>query len=82
MNAIGGFSAPLNGVRRGHPTKMSSHQETVGFGLSGIHTTTNVEMSADRGHRNFFTLSLIFSSAEPIAALWDWTQAIGPQGNA
>jgi hypothetical protein len=27
MNAIGEFSAPLNGVRRGHPAKMSSRQK-------------------------------------------------------
>jgi len=27
MNAIGEFSAPLNGVRRGHPEKMSSRQK-------------------------------------------------------
>jgi hypothetical protein len=38
-NAIGGFSARLNGVRRGHPAKMSSlqKQETPRRGLSGTH---------------------------------------------
>ena len=36
MNAIGGFSARLNGFRPGHPAKMSSRQkqETQSFGLS------------------------------------------------
>ena len=45
MNAIGGFSAPLNGVRPGHPAKMSSHQkqETPRTGLSGTHYMTDVE---------------------------------------
>jgi phage FluMu protein Com len=45
MNAIGGFSAPLNGVRPGYPAKMSSHQkqETPRTGLSGTHYMTNVE---------------------------------------
>jgi hypothetical protein len=39
MNAIVGFSARLNGVRRGHPAKMSSRQkqETPKCGLSGTH---------------------------------------------
>jgi hypothetical protein len=39
MNAIGEFSAPLNGVRRGHPEKMSSRQKqkTPSSGLSGTH---------------------------------------------
>jgi hypothetical protein len=42
MNAIGGFSAPLNGFRPGHTAKMSSRQmqET---GLSGTHPMTGVE---------------------------------------
>jgi hypothetical protein len=41
MNAIGGFFARLNGIRRGHPAKMSSRQkqETPGSGLSGRHST-------------------------------------------
>jgi hypothetical protein len=45
MNAIGGFSAPLNGVRRGHSAKMSSRQkqETPRTGLSGTHYMTDVE---------------------------------------
>jgi hypothetical protein len=46
MNVIGGFSAPLNGVRPGYLAKMSSHQkqETPGYSLSGtIHTMTDVE---------------------------------------
>jgi hypothetical protein len=45
MNAIRGFSAPLNGVQPGHLAKMSSRQkqETRGGGLSGTHTMTNVE---------------------------------------
>jgi hypothetical protein len=34
MNAIGGFSARLNGVRQGHPAKMSSRQKLT-CGLSG-----------------------------------------------
>jgi hypothetical protein len=44
-NAIGGFSAPLNGVRRGHSAKMSSRQkqETPRTGLSGTHYMTDVE---------------------------------------
>ena len=39
-----GFSARLNGVRRGHFTKMSSRQkqETPSSGLSGTHSMTNV----------------------------------------
>jgi hypothetical protein len=39
MNAIGGFSARLNGVRLGHPAKMSRRQkqETRKCGLSGTH---------------------------------------------
>jgi hypothetical protein len=36
MNAIGGFSARLNGVRQGHPAKMSSRQKLT-CGLSGTH---------------------------------------------
>jgi hypothetical protein len=47
MNATGGFSAPLNGVRRGHSAKMSSRQkqETPRRGLSGpTHTLTDGEM--------------------------------------
>jgi hypothetical protein len=45
MNVIGGFSAPLNGVRRGHPAKMSSRQkqETPSSGFSGTPSMTNVE---------------------------------------
>jgi len=47
MNAIGGFSAPLNGVRPSYPAKMSSHQkqETPRTGLSGTHymNMTDVE---------------------------------------
>jgi hypothetical protein len=45
MNAIGGFSAPLNGVRPGNPAEMSSHQkqETPRTGLSGTHYMTDVE---------------------------------------
>jgi hypothetical protein len=41
MNAIGGFSARLNGFRRGHASKMSSRQkqETPRYGLSGTHRT-------------------------------------------
>ena len=43
MNAIGGFSAPLNGVRRGHSAKMSS-KETPSRGLSGpTYTKTDDE---------------------------------------
>jgi hypothetical protein len=44
MNAIGGYSAPLNGVRRGHSAKMSSRQkqETPRTGL-GTHYMTDVE---------------------------------------
>src|SRR6516162_9616554 len=40
-----GFSAPPNGVRRGHPAKMSRRQkqETPNSGLSGTHSMTNVE---------------------------------------
>ena len=40
MNAIGAFSARLNGVRRGYPAKMSSRQEqkTPSSGLSGTHS--------------------------------------------
>ena len=43
MNAIGGFSARLNGVR--HPAKMSSRkkQEATSFGLSGKPIMTDVE---------------------------------------
>jgi len=39
MNAIRGFSAPLNGIRPGHPEKMSSRQKqgTPTRGLSGTH---------------------------------------------
>ena len=50
MNAIGGFSAPLNGVRPGYPANMSTHQkqETPRTGLSGIHYSTDVENSAAR----------------------------------
>jgi hypothetical protein len=41
MNAIGRFSAPLNGFRRGHPTRMSSRQkqETPRHGLNRTHPT-------------------------------------------
>jgi len=44
MNAIGGFSAPLSGVRRSHQ-KMSSRQkqETPSSGLSGTHYMAGVE---------------------------------------
>lgn len=40
-----GFSAPLNGLRPGHPLKMSSRQrqETPSSGLSGTHYMTGVE---------------------------------------
>ena len=50
MNAIGGFSAPLNGVRPGYPAKMITHQkqETPRTGLSGTHYSTDVENSAAR----------------------------------
>jgi hypothetical protein len=45
MNVIGGFSAPPNGVRRGHPAKMSSRQkkETPSSGFSGNPSMTSVE---------------------------------------
>src|SRR5258707_3356632 len=45
MNAIRGFSAPLNGVRPGHFAKMSSRQkqETPRNGGCGTHIMTNVE---------------------------------------
>ena len=45
MNAIRGFSAPLNGVQPGHLAKMSSRQkqETPRTGLSGTHYMTDVE---------------------------------------
>jgi hypothetical protein len=43
MNAIGGFSAPLNGFRLGHPSKMMSHKkQEQGNGLSGAHPMTDV----------------------------------------
>ena len=50
MNAIGGFSAPLNGARPGYPAKISTHQkqETPRTGLSGTHYSTDVETSAAR----------------------------------
>src|SRR6266478_6028820 len=46
MNAIRGFSAPLNGVQPGHLAKMSSHQkqETPRHGGCGTHIMTNVEI--------------------------------------
>ena len=45
MNAIRGFSAPLNGVRPGYLAKMSSRQkqETRGGGLNGTHSMINDE---------------------------------------
>jgi hypothetical protein len=36
MNAIGEFSAPLNGVRRGHPEKMSSLQKQETLQLTDV----------------------------------------------
>jgi hypothetical protein len=55
MNAIGGFSARPNGVRRGHPAKMSSRQKqkTLRRGLSGAHPMIDVEnLSHDRAARH------------------------------
>jgi hypothetical protein len=46
MKVIGGFSAPPNGFRFSHPSKMSSRQkqETPRYSLSGTtHINTNVE---------------------------------------
>jgi hypothetical protein len=41
----------LNGVRRGHPSKMSRRQkqETPRYGLSGTHSMTNVENLSQAG---------------------------------
>ena len=39
MNAIGGFSAPLNGFRSGNTAKMKTPRR----GLSGTHRMTDVE---------------------------------------
>jgi hypothetical protein len=46
-----GFSAWLNGVRRGHPSKMSSRQkqETPRDGLGGTHSMTDVENLSQTG---------------------------------
>jgi hypothetical protein len=51
--AIGAFSAWLNGVRRGHPSKMSSRQkqETPRRGLGGTHSMTDVENLSQTGPR-------------------------------
>jgi hypothetical protein len=44
MNPIGGFSAPLNGFRRGHPSKTMSHEkQEQRNGMSGAHSMTDVE---------------------------------------
>jgi hypothetical protein len=45
MNVIGGFSAPPNGFRSGHPSKMSSRQkqETPRHNPSRTHINTDVE---------------------------------------
>jgi hypothetical protein len=44
MNAIGGFSARLNGFRRGHPPKMRRNEkQEQGNGMSGAHSMTDVE---------------------------------------
>jgi hypothetical protein len=45
MKMIGGFSAPPNGFRFSHPSKMSSQkQETPRYSLSGTtHINTDVE---------------------------------------
>jgi hypothetical protein len=45
MKVIGGFSAPPNGFRSGHPSKTSSRQmqETPRCSLSGTHINTDVE---------------------------------------
>jgi hypothetical protein len=65
MNAIGGFSAPLNGVRRGHSAKMSS-KETPSRGLSGpTHTMTDVE--------NQFWQAVECRSVAAIAPLASWS---------
>ena len=49
MNAIGGFSAPLNGIRpRGYPAKMSSRQKQETRDLGGSHTMINVEAVPNR----------------------------------
>ena len=42
MNAIGGFSARLNGFRRDHPSKMRRHQKQTN-GLSGNSRTTDMK---------------------------------------
>jgi hypothetical protein len=44
MNPIGGFSAPLNGSRRGHPSKtMSQEKQEQRNGMSGARSMTDVE---------------------------------------
>jgi hypothetical protein len=60
MNAIGGFSAPLNGVRL---AEMSSRQkqETRGGGLNG---TTSVEDPFQAGR-------LGMKRGDPVARIWN-----------
>jgi len=67
MNAIGGFSAPLNSVRRGRSAKMSSRQkqETPRTGLSGTHYMTDVE--------NQFWQAVECRSVAAIAPLASWS---------
>jgi hypothetical protein len=66
-NATGGFSAPLNGVRRGHSAKMGSRQkqETPRTGLSGTHYMTDVE--------NQFWQAVECRSVAAIAPLASWS---------
>jgi hypothetical protein len=46
MNAIGGFSARLNGFRRGHPSKMRRHEkQEQRNGLSGTGDFENRSLS-------------------------------------
>src|SRR5215471_17968936 len=68
MNAIRGFSARLNGDRRGHPAKMSSRQEqeTPSSGLSGTCSMTNVEnLSRRKG-----TVMSDCPASAPVRQIW------------
>lgn len=55
MNAIGGFSARLNGVRRGHSAKMSSRQKqetpTTGFEWTRKPILAGCRVPVGRGNR-------------------------------
>jgi hypothetical protein len=50
MNAIGGFSAPLNGIRpRGYAAKMSSRQKQETRDLGGSYTLIKLKRCSKPG---------------------------------